>query len=82
VWSYSGRRKYGARLQQAKDAKTAQNVIDHAGDIWTWVAIDPQNKTHSLFYVGGRKRIVQTNSSMILLHVCLTESNYQAMDWK
>ena len=45
IWSF-----VGAKEKNASEGKKAQGW----GDIWTWVAIDPQTKLVPTFMVGGR----------------------------
>src|SRR4051812_17507547 len=37
-----------------RNAATAKGVVDHAGDTWTWTAIDADNKLVVSWLVGGR----------------------------
>ena len=39
---------------KAKNAPTAKNAPEGAGDIWTWMAIDADTKLIPSFYVGRR----------------------------
>ncbi len=46
VWSF-------VYAKQKNEADT-KRTYDHAGDVWTWIAIDPQTKLIPCYYVGSR----------------------------
>jgi IS1 family transposase len=46
IWSFT--------YAEQKNAPTAKGVIDHAGDTWTWTAIDADSKLLVSWLVGGR----------------------------
>ncbi|MYZ49285.1 DDE-type integrase/transposase/recombinase [Propylenella binzhouense] len=46
IWSFT--------YAKQKNAATAKGVVDHAGDTWTWTAIDADSKLVVSWLVGGR----------------------------
>ena len=46
IWSFC--------YAKQKNAKRAKGVIDKAGDVWTWTAIDSDTKLIISWLVGGR----------------------------
>lgn len=46
IWSFT--------YSKQKNAATAKGVVDHAGDTWTWTALDADSKLLIGWLVGGR----------------------------
>jgi IS1 family transposase len=46
IWSFT--------YAKQRNAATARGVVDHAGDTWTWTAIDADTKLMVSWLVGGR----------------------------
>ena len=46
IWSFT--------FAKQRNAATAKGVVDHAGDTWTWTAIDADSKLIASWLVGGR----------------------------
>ena len=46
IWSFT--------YAKQRNAATAKGVVDHAGDTWTWTAIDADTKLMVSWLVGGR----------------------------
>ena len=46
IWSYC--------YSKAKNAPRVQKAFDHAGDVWTWTALDRDSKLIISWLTGGR----------------------------
>lgn len=73
IWSF-----VGAKQDHATPEKKAQGW----GDVWTWVAIDPQTKLVPTFMVGGRgsrtaKRFMEDLASRLSNRVQLTTDGHK-----